>query len=213
MFRYRLLTTGLIIIVFLVIGYLGASLSGIKTPFVKAYHRQNLVRLHVIARSNSPADQALKLKVRDRILETMEPLLIDVEKRELACQILSKNLKRIKQVIREELPPEQRQLPVKIKLGKYAFPAKEYPFGVLPAGEYTGLRVILGAGKGQNWWCVLYPPLCLLDPDAPGFRKDVGQKEKQKIVYRLAFLEKLLEKKGKKKGAFWVCWSNVFSRI
>ncbi len=207
--KYRLLTSGLIIILFTVVGGLSSAMARLTDPIVEAYNRSNLIRLHVIANSNSPQDQAIKLRVRDRIIHVTEPLLIKVEDPKQAEMILSSHLQLLKQTAQQELARNGQHLPVTVRLGKFDFPKRVYPFGVLPAGEYKGLRVILGKGAGKNWWCVLYPPLCLLEKDAPSFRKTLPD-QNLKVEYHLAALEKLLHQKGLSMDAFWKGWGNYF---
>ena len=212
--KYRLLTSGLIILFFTVIGGLSSVMARFAEPIIEAYNRSNLIRLHVIANSDSPQDQAIKLRVRDKIIQVTEPLLIRVEDPKQAERILSQHVQLLKQTARQELLRNGKDLPVTVKLGKFEFPQRVYPFGVLPAGEYKGLRVILGKGAGKNWWCVLYPPLCLLDKDAPSFRKSfTAQTQNIKIEYHLATLEKLLHKKGITMDRFWKSWGTYFGMI
>lgn len=178
-------------------------------PIVEAYNRSNLIRLHVIANSDSPKDQAIKLRVRDRLIHVTEPLLMNVEDPRQAEMVLSNHLQLLKQTAEQELDRNGQHLPVTVRLGKFEFPERVYPFGVLPAGEYKGLRVILGKGAGKNWWCVLYPPLCLLDKDAPSFRKSMPTGD-IKVEYHMAALEKLLNQKGLPLDRFWKGWGTYF---
>ena len=120
-------------------------------------------------------------------------------------------MEQIQQVARAELRKNGRPMPVKVTLGKFEFPDVNYPFGLLPAGKYKGLRVVLGEGRGKNWWCVLYPPLCLLAPDAPGFRGTLTHPAK--VEYRLAFLERMLHQKGLSMNQFWIGWSRFLGML
>ena len=147
LFRYRLLTSVLIIIVFMVIGGLGSGVAWMENSLLEAYSRSNLIRLHVIANSDDSAqDQAIKLKVRDRFIQVTEPLLIKVEDPTLAKTILSHNLELLKQTAQEELDRNGQSMPVSISLGEFNFPERIYPFGVLPAGEYQRLT-----GSARKW--------------------------------------------------------------
>jgi stage II sporulation protein R len=210
--RYRILTSGLIIIVSIIVGGLGSVMAKLESSIVDAYNRSNLIRLHVVANSDSPQDQAIKLRVRDRLIHVTEPLLLKVEDPALAETILAHHLSLLKETAQQELARNGQNIPVKVSLGKFNFPEKVYPFGVLPAGEYKGLRVILGKGVGKNWWCVLYPPLCLLDKDAPSFRKALPV-EHLKVEYHLAVLENLVHQKGLTMDVFWKGWGNFFGLI
>lgn len=208
MFRYRLITVGLIILIFLVIGFLGSGVAWMQTSLMEAYTNSNLIRLHVIGNSNSVRDQTLKLKVRDRIIQTTEPLLIKVEDPEQAGIILTNQLPVIKKATEDELKRNGFNMPVQVSLHDEYYPERVYPFGVLPAGKYHGLSVKIGAAQGHNWWCVLYPPLCLLNPDAPTFKNSQGKPIK--VEYRLLVLEKLMKNKGLTMNDFWSGWAKSF---
>jgi stage II sporulation protein R len=209
LYRYRFLTAGLIILVFLMVGIIGATMAQKKTAFIEAYNRANLIRLHIMANSDSKTDQALKLKVRDRILKTMEPLILKVENPKQARATVSQNLKVIQRAATDELIQNGQKMKVVVSFGNYQFPKRSYPFGVLPAGTYQGVRVILGEGRGHNWWCVFYPPMCCLDPNGQSFQ-GAGSKKTVKVEYRLAFLEGLVQKKGLAMDSFWQGWGKFF---
>lgn len=116
-----------------------------------------LVRLHVIAHSDAPEEQSVKLTVRDNVLEYLEPKLESAGSAVEAREIISKNLDGIKRAA--ENVSEGR--PVSVKLGEEYYPTRDYDGFSLPAGKYQSLRVTLGSGEGHNWWCVVFPPLCL----------------------------------------------------
>ena len=117
----------------------------------------SLVRLHVIAASDEPEEQELKLRVRDSVLEYLTPLLDGSESSEDAQSVISKNLGSIQQAASH--CAEGRR--VRVTLGSEYYPTREYESFTLPAGQYRSLRVILGEGNGHNWWCVVFPPLCV----------------------------------------------------
>jgi stage II sporulation protein R len=179
-----------------------------RTPCVQAYDRTNLIRLHVIGNSNSKEDQAVKIRVRNRIIKITEPLLIKVENPEQAEVIINRNLAVIQRAAQDELKRNRRDPVVQVSLGEEFFPKRIYPFGVLPEGRYKGLLVKLGKGMGRNWWCILYPPLCLLSPDAPAFRDP--KSKPVKVEYRLLALEKLIKDKGLTMDSFWIGWAKYF---
>lgn len=134
---------------------------GTKDQAVFAFATGNLLRLHVVANSNGPVDQKLKLMVRDRILrETGE--IAGVRSRREALAFLAANRESLAKAAEEELRKHGCTAPVRLEIGRYRFPERSYPFGVLPGGFYHALRVVLGEGKGENWWCVLFPPVCHL---------------------------------------------------
>ncbi len=115
----------------------------------------NMIRLHVIAASDSPADQAQKLAVRDAILGGLSDTLNGAADYETARDAIAAVLPAV-----EAIAEDTAQRSVTVTLGTEAYPTRQYEGFSLPAGEYTSLRVILGEGEGQNWWCVLFPRLC-----------------------------------------------------
>lgn len=119
-----------------------------------------VVRLHVLANSDDPADQALKLEVRDAVLEEAEPLLEGVSSQEAAEAALSGSLEALAQAGQEIVRQAGYDYPVRAELTTSYFPTREYADFALPAGYYRALRVEIGAAEGHNWWCVVYPPLC-----------------------------------------------------
>lgn len=119
----------------------------------------DLIRLHVIANSDSPEDQALKLQVRDRLLLTFGETFREVRSMEEARGIIQANLAALEQTACVEIENQGFSYPVEAKLGIYPFPTRVYGDLVYPAGNYEALRVVIGEGKGANWWCVMFPPL------------------------------------------------------
>ena len=121
----------------------------------------SVVRLHVLANSDSEEDQALKRKVRDALLEKTAPLLSSCSSREEACAALEAHMDELKQIAEEVIRAEGYDYPVTILLGEEEYPEKNYDSICFPSGKYTSLRVCIGNAEGQNWWCCLFPPLCL----------------------------------------------------
>ncbi len=117
----------------------------------------NVLRLHVLAVSDAPEEQALKLQVRDRVLQTVSPLLEGAADSREAERILRENLHQVAQAAAGASQGRQ----VSVSLGEESYPTREYEGFRLPAGRYRSLRVVLGEGEGQNWWCVVFPPVCL----------------------------------------------------
>lgn len=120
--------------------------------------QDNLIRLHIIANSDSGEDQAIKLKVRDAILEKVQNEL-EVSDRDKIIE----NLSEIEETANRTLAENGFDYSAGAVYGKFAFPRKEYKNMTLPAGDYYGVRVVLGNGAGHNWWCVMYPPMCVAD--------------------------------------------------
>ena len=119
-----------------------------------------LLRLHILANSDSPDDQALKLKVRDGILRRAEELTYGVTDRQEAEDILNEHLEELCRAGEWVVQAEGYDYPVSAQITDCWFPTREYTDFSLPAGWYRALRMEIGAGAGQNWWCVVYPPLC-----------------------------------------------------
>lgn len=120
-----------------------------------------VIRLHVIANSDSQEDQALKLEVRDRILERAQELYPPKATLEQARAVLEESLPELSQIGQQTVEEAGYSYPVTAQLTECWFPTKEYEEFALPAGTYTALRIVIGEGEGQNWWCVAFPPLCL----------------------------------------------------
>lgn len=129
----------------------------------KAYTPENLIRLHVVANSDAPEDQAVKYWVRDAVLEAMRPAFARAGDVEEARRLVEENLPRLKELAREEVRRAGKDYGVRAEVGVFPFPTRVYGQLALPAGNYRALRLVLGRGEGQNWWCVLFPPLCLVD--------------------------------------------------
>ena len=120
-----------------------------------------VLRLHVVANSDSDRDQALKLLVRDAVLAQAGQLLDGVSDRQSAEQALTPHLDKLVRSAEEVLAAEGCGDTVAVSLADQWFPTKEYGGFSLPAGQYRALRVTIGEGRGRNWWCVVFPPLCL----------------------------------------------------
>ncbi|MCK9526433.1 MAG: stage II sporulation protein R, partial [Limnochordia bacterium] len=153
-----LLGIGLISV--LILSALGGSLR-----YDKAY-AENLIRLHVIANSNLPQDQDLKLVVRDEVLKEAEQILGAISDKQGAYLALRQNADRLEQRAQEVVTRQGFAYEVAVKMGQFPFPYKEYGSMSLPEGLYDAVRIEIGTAEGDNWWCVLFPPLCLAELDA-----------------------------------------------
>lgn len=119
---------------------------------------EDTLRLHVLANSDSAEDQALKLKVRDVLLDEMNSLKAD--SKEQAVALIEENKKDLMEKASEVIKQEGKAYSISIDVGQEFYPTRQYEGFSLPSGEYTSVIVTIGKGDGQNWWCVLYPPLC-----------------------------------------------------
>ena len=120
-----------------------------------------VIRLHVLANSDSEEDQALKLEVRDRVLETTSALLAGETEPQAAAVLLDQHLDDIAQTAAQEISSHGHDDRVEVRLEQTWFPTRQYQGISLPAGNYLALRVLIGAAEGHNWWCVVFPNLCL----------------------------------------------------
>lgn len=120
-----------------------------------------VVRLHVLANSDSEQDQALKLRVRDRILSVSAPLLEGCKTQKEAEEALRAGMPALEDAAREVIRENGYDYPVRILLDWEDYPTRTYEACAFPAGRYLSLRVCIGEAEGKNWWCVLFPPLCL----------------------------------------------------
>ena len=119
-----------------------------------------VVRLHILANSDSEEDQGLKLRVRDAVLESTSPLLGDCTDRADAIARLNEHLEEIKAVAEAVIHDAGRTDPVTVTFDLEEYPERTYDSFCFPSGEYLSLRVCIGEAAGQNWWCCLFPPLC-----------------------------------------------------
>lgn len=152
----------------------------------------SLVRLHVIAHSDEPAEQELKMRVRDSVLEYISPILDEAESSNEARKIITSELSNIEQTARETAGGRS----VRVTLGQEYYPTREYESFTLPAGRYSSLRVIIGDGAGHNWWCVVFPPLCVsaaeqdmaLDAMSTPSREIIGEADGYELRFRIVEL-------------------------
>jgi stage II sporulation protein R len=159
----------------------------------------SVLRLHVLANSDSEDDQALKLRVRDAILQDTAHLFENCKTRDEAGAAVIENLPLFQRSAERAICEEGYSYPVRIELGKEEYPTRNYESACFPAGEYLSLRVLIGEGEGQNWWCVLFPPLCVSAASESDGSVEVGLygdqyaivTETEDIKYKIRF--KLLE--------------------
>lgn len=128
----------------------------------------SVLRLHVIANSDNPNDQALKLAVKDEIVKSMQTEFANATDAAEAKSLSQKCLPRIKAIAEKKIHASGYDYPVEVYVGEFDFPTKSYGNMVFPQGKYQAVRVVIGAGQGKNWWCVLFPPLCLVSTEHRG---------------------------------------------
>lgn len=120
-----------------------------------------VLRLHILANSDSKADQELKIKVRDKIIEKSGDFLNGATDKVSAQNLTAENLENIKKIALEEVQEQGYYYPISVEITDMYFPTRKYGNTTFPAGHYDALRVLIGEGKGQNWWCVIFPQMCL----------------------------------------------------
>ena len=125
--------------------------------------KDKIIRLHVVANSDSPEDQALKLQIRDIIIKELEPQLKNLKDQDEVKKLIYDNMEKLKKASEEEMQRLGKNFPIDIELGTFEFPTKVYGPLTFPAGSYQALNVKIGTAQGKNWWCVMFPPLCFVD--------------------------------------------------
>lgn len=141
-----------------------------------------VIRFHVLANSDSKEDQEIKLKVRDGVVAFVQQKLKTAQSKEEAEEIIQKNLSKIKREANKILKEEQYESRAIAKLTKEEFPVKVYGDTIFPAGEYETLQVEIGKAKGHNWWCVMYPSLCLVDESVAVVPEESKEKLKDSLT-------------------------------
>ena len=145
----------------------------------------SVLRLHIIANSNSKYDQSLKLLVRDRILKEAGFLFDGSVSLSDAKKIATENISFLEKTAKNVLIENGSFDSVTVKISKEAFPVKFYGDIMLPSGRYDAVRIVIGEGKGENWWCVLYPPMCNIENLTMDSGKDKLKKSLSKDEYRM----------------------------
>ena len=160
----------------------------------------SVFRLHILANSDSEADQNLKLKVRDRLLEYSQTLFQKAKTKEEAEALIADRLQELADVASSEIAQNGFEYPVRAEIIRMYFTTRHYENYTLPSGTYDALRVTIGKGKGHNWWCVMFPSLCI-NTDVDGDRKtkealgeqEYGVVKNEKREYKF-FIVELFEK-------------------
>lgn len=151
----------IVLILFFITGTLIASAQESKLT-------DSVLRLHVIANSDDPVDQALKLAVKDEIVAYMKASFIETRDADQAKALAQEKLPQIKAIAEKKIRESGYDYPVEVFVGEFDFPTKSYGNLVLPQGRYQAVRVVIGEGQGKNWWCVLFPPLCMVSSQDRG---------------------------------------------
>ncbi|MFB5674773.1 stage II sporulation protein R [Paenibacillus terreus] len=173
------------------------------------------IRLRILANSDLPADQLVKLQVRDAVVAEMNTWIDEMEQPrslEEARSIVRTRLPEIRETVGHELARQGLTYTYNVELGQVPFPTKIYGSRVYPAGQYEAVRITLGEGAGKNWWCVLFPPLCFVGADnSPGAAKAAaagendgqGENKEEQVEVRFYLVDKAVE--------FWNWVSGLFA--
>lgn len=153
----------------LILSLLLITFTYIVHPLVEEYiepkegYKDEIIRFHIRANSDKEEDQELKLKIRDEILKAMKVKFEDTVDLDESREIIVANMEAMKTITENVIQNEGEDYSVDITLGQDNFPTRKYGNLVFPAGDYETLLITLGEGSGQNWWCVMFPPLCFVD--------------------------------------------------
>ena len=153
-FLFPVVILGVVLMIFLFSGY---------SERVNEEIANGVIRLHIIANSDSPEDQALKCKVRDNILDYMRDKGDQCFDGYNNLKVDDKLLAELKKLASETVRLDGRPYEIKTMFVRFAFPTKVYGDLSFPAGYYNAVRVVIGSGEGKNWWCVMFPPLCMMN--------------------------------------------------
>lgn len=147
----------------ILVGFILAILFSGFTSFANECNtiRENVFRLHIMANSNNDADQQLKIAVRDALLLQTQTIFTNSQDKTQAITLASANLDKIKEIATEEIKKQGFDYPVRVSIVKMFFTTRQYGDVLVPAGMYDALRVEIGSGQGNNWWCVMFPPMCI----------------------------------------------------
>ncbi|MGG5462856.1 stage II sporulation protein R [Clostridium sp. B9] len=143
---------------------------------------EKLIRFHVLANSDTDIDQELKMKVKDEVLKYISPILEKSESLEESREILKKEDSNIIKIAEGCIEKEGFDYKVETTLTRENFPVKEYGNIVLPQGEYEAYRILIGDGEGQNWWCVMFPPLCFIDVTKGQIAYDETEEQMKEVL-------------------------------
>lgn len=165
------------------------TIAGLRIRRQQALSQQHIasqiIRLHVIANSDETADQTLKKEVKDQVVTYLRSKMNQAASIQAARQVICQEMDALKEIAEKKIRQEGYDYPVTVSLGTTYFPVKEYGDMAFPAGDYEALRVQIGESKGRNWWCVMYPSLCLVD----GVYQTVPESSKDKLKQVLSTSE------------------------
>ena len=175
------------IVIFLLFCFIALSaFSYVNT--VSANISNGIFRLHVIANSDTAEDQALKYKVRDKLIEYMNQISNGVTSKDDVLRLVYEHKSDFEEIAKGVIKNNGYDYDVNVSIGNFSFPTKTYGDISLPAGFYDALKVEIGLSQGQNWWCVMFPPLCFVDVTTgvvPAESKELMQDELPNEEYHI----------------------------
>lgn len=182
----------------------GIHIEGNRTHTLQQGIATEIIRFHVLANSDSEEDQVLKRKVKDEVVAFMQDKLKNIERKDQAEQVIKKHMEEMKEIAEQVTKKEGKGEHVTTALTKKNFPVKVYGDTVFPAGDYETLQIEIGNAKGKNWWCVMFPSLCMVDESYTVVPKEAKEKlqehlteeeyesiqmEQNSVKYRLKIVE------------------------
>lgn len=179
-FRLSMLVLGLVGIILMMTITVNSEVN--KIDQASESYKEKLIRFHVIANSDTDEDQELKLKVRDGIIKYLEPKLAKSRSIKESESIIKNEYENLEKISKDIILKNGYNYDVQIGIQYSTFPTKQYSSIVLPAGEYKALKVVIGEGKGKNWWCVMFPPLCFVDKENGVIDKSTDEKLKKALT-------------------------------
>lgn len=188
--------------ILLLVGFIITIIYIVHPYKVEANHKEegpnkNLIRFHIRANSDREDDQNLKLKIRDEILREMENKFKGSKSIEESRNTILKNMDNMRNIAKDVIKDSGKDYDVSISLGKNNFPIRKYGNIVLPQGEYETLLIEIGKARGENWWCVMFPPLCFIDETHVASKNNTEDKGLGEFVVEeekpLRFKSKIIE--------------------
>lgn len=154
------------------------------TTFAKQcdFVRGEVLRLHILANSDSTEDQSLKLKVRDAVLQEGKDIFAGAQQRTAAQDKLKAQSQRLQEIAERTVQANGYDYPVAVIIGQEYFNTRTYEDVTLPAGQYDAVRILIGSGSGKNWWCVMFPPMCLPAAESEATIEDVLSEDGTRLV-------------------------------
>ncbi len=144
--------------------------------------QNEIIRFHVLANSDTEEDQKLKLKVRDKVIENMASKFIGISNIDDARKIMLDSMDEVNSIAKEVIEENGYSYGVKSELSRENFPDKMYGDTLFPQGNYEAFRILIGEANGQNWWCVMFPPLCFVDESKQVVNSDETKESLEKVI-------------------------------